>query len=85
MMPSGSWKRQVSTFLPADTPVLSARFADEFHQGRGAADVPSRLAVYQEWLRDRGFERETRHMTTAGLGFFKDCLEKKNSTRTPRK
>lgn len=69
----------------ADILLLRARFADEFHLSRGAADVPSRLAAYREWLRDRGIEPETGHMSTAGLAFFKTCLEKKNSIRTPRK
>ncbi len=68
----------------ADTPLLRRRFADEFHLSSGTFDVPSRLAAYQEWLRERGIEPETGHMTTAGLAFFKACLEKKNSTRKLR-
>jgi hypothetical protein len=69
----------------ADTPLLRACFADEFHLSHGAADVPSRLAAYREWLRDCGIEPETGRMTTTGLAFFKSCLEKKNSTRERRK
>ncbi len=69
----------------ADTTLLRARFADEFHLSRSAAEVPSRLAAYREWLRERGIEPETGHMTTAGLAFFKACLEQTNSTRTSRK
>jgi hypothetical protein len=69
----------------ADTPLLRARFAEETHLAGGAVDVPSRLTAYREWLRERGIDPETGRMTTAGLAFFKVCLDEKNSTRTPRK
>ncbi len=58
----------------ADTPLLRARFAEDLHLSHGAADVPSQLAVYREWLCERGIEPETGRMTAAGLAFFKDCL-----------
>ena len=69
----------------ADSSLLRERFAEALHLRHGAADVPLHLAAYREWLCERGIEPETGRMTAAGLAFFKDCLDKKNSLQTSKK